>query len=344
MKYSFKDDYSEGCHPEILQKLTEYNFIQTVEGNYGNDRFSQKARELIHQYLDSPSSEIHFVSGGTQANLTVISSILKPWEAVISADSGHIEVHETGAIEATGHKIITAASKNGKITADQIREAIDFHKDEHQVKPRMVYISNATELGTIYTKKELQDLSECCRTNDLFLYMDGARLAMALTSDINDLAPADIARLTDIFYIGGTKNGALLGEAIVINNSKLQSNFRFAVKQKGALLAKGRLLGIQFEALFEDNLFFESGKKANQLAQKFSNEIRFKGYSFLTETESNQVFPIFPKELIARLQQDYSFHIWERFDEQSDVIRLVTSWATEEKVINEFLTLIPEKT
>lgn len=337
MKYTFKDDYSEGCHPNILQKLIETNLIQTIEGNYGNDRFSQEAKSLIHQKIKYPNSAIHFVSGGTQANLIVISSILKPYEAVISAQSGHIHVHETGAIEATGHHIITIPTQNGKIYPNQIQETLDFYKDEHQVLPRIIYISNATELGTVYTKQELTALSEFCKSQNLYLFMDGARLATALTSENSDLTLEDVAQLTDVFYIGGTKNGALLGEAIVINNPMLQPNFRFAIKQRGGLLAKGRLLGIQFLELFQNDLFFELAHHANNQAIRLSKGIAAKGYEFAYPTESNQVFPILPKDLIQKLQQNYSFHIWDKYDEQHDVIRLVTSWATEDSAVCDFL-------
>lgn len=337
MKYSFKDDYSEGCHPKILQKLMETNDVQTIEGNYGNDRYSRQAKEKIQMHLKNLKAEIHFVSGGTQANLTIISSVLKPWEAVISAASGHIEVHETGAIEATGHKILTVPSQDGKLTPENIQSVLDNHLDEHQVMPKMVYISNATEVGTVYTKPELEDLSAFCKEKQLYLFMDGARLATALTSEVSGLTLTDISVLTDVFYIGGTKNGALLGEAIVINKPELQENFRFAIKQKGALLAKGRLLGIQFLELFEEDLFFRLGLHANLQAGKLSDGIENMGFCLINPTASNQVFPVLPKKITQELQKDYSFHIWEKYDEEKDVIRLVTSWATQDENIDEFL-------
>lgn len=337
MKYSFKDDYSEGCHPHILKKLIETNFEQTANANYGQDVFTKKAKALIHKKLNHPNAEIHLVSGGTQANLVVISSLLKPYEAVISAESGHIEVHETGAIEATGHKVLTIPTEDGKLSPSLIQPTLNAHKDEHQVLPRMVYISNATELGTIYSHLELKELSRFCKEKDLLLFMDGARLGTALTSSSNDLNLELIAKYMDVFYIGGTKNGALLGEAIVICNKELQNNFRFALKQKGALLAKGRLLGIQFLELFTDDLFFELGKYANRQAEVLSKAIEDKGFEFLAPTESNQVFPILPKELIQKLQEKYEFHIWQTYDETHDVIRLVTSWATPLDKVQEFI-------
>ncbi|MDO5656452.1 MAG: aminotransferase class I/II-fold pyridoxal phosphate-dependent enzyme [Flavobacteriaceae bacterium] len=340
MIHSFKDDYSEGCHPSILAQLCASNLVQTHEGNYGHDRFSKQARILIKQHLDHPDADIHFVAGGTQANLIVISSFLKPYEAVISAHTGHIAVHETGAIEAAGHKIINQTSSNGKLEFQQVQNILQIHQDEHMVKPRMLYISNATELGTVYSKSELHELYEFCQKNQLLLFADGARLANAVMAEKNPISLADLAKFTDVFYIGGTKNGALLGEAIVINNPELQPNFRYAIKQKGGLLAKSRLLGIQFLELFRDNLFFELGENANQQASQLSRGIAEKGYPFFIATESNQIFPILPKILISKLLQDFNFHIWQSFDGQHDVIRLVTSWATPSEAIDSFLNKI----
>lgn len=338
MKYAFKDDYSEGCHPHILQKLTETNLIQTIEGNYGEDVFCEEAKRHIHQKLENPQSQIYFVSGGTQANLLIISTFLKPYEAVISAESGHIEHHEAGAIETTGHKVITIPSQNGKLDPKEIQVVLDAHHFEHMVLPKMVYISNATELGTVYTKQELEALSNFCKEKNLLLFMDGARLGTALTSAKSDLDLKTITRTTDVFYIGGTKNGALLGEAIVINNPALQPNFRYAMKQRGALLAKGRILGIQFLELFKNNLFFTLGTNANVQAQKLAQGIQAKGFTFLSEPECNQIFPIFPNDLMQQLSAKYSFHVWQKIDEENSAIRLVTSWATEDVAIEQFLS------
>ncbi|MEG0188947.1 MAG: aminotransferase class V-fold PLP-dependent enzyme, partial [Algoriella sp.] len=232
-KYSFKNDYSEGAHPAILQKLVETNLTQTI--GYGEDEFCDEARELIKKQLKK-EAEIHFVSGGTQANLIVISSILKPYESVIAAETGHIAVHETGAIEATGHKINTIATSDGKISAIQIEKVLKLHTDEHMVKPKMVYISNSTEVGSVYTKAELKSIYNFCQENNLILFVDGARLGSALTSSKCDLTLEDMANLCDVFYIGGTKNGALIGEAIVFNKLDLNENFRFHIKQKGGML------------------------------------------------------------------------------------------------------------
>ena len=336
-KYSFKNDYSEGAHPAILQRLIDTNLEQTI--GYGEDEFCNEAREFIKKRLKKDSA-IHFVSGGTQANLIVISSILKPHESVVAAESGHIAVHETGAIEATGHKINTIATDNGKITPEQISIILATHTDEHMVKPKLVYISNSTEVGSVYSKKELQKLYHFCQENNLYLFVDGARLASALTSSKCDLNLEDMANFTDVFYIGGTKNGALLGEAIVINNLKLDEDFRYHIKQKGGMLAKGRLIGIQFSEMFRDDLFFEMGKHANQMAEKLANAISAKGHNFLTEPSSNQIFPILPNSIIEKLQQDFEFYIWQKIDEQNSAIRLVTSWITPEEQVENFIKLI----
>ncbi|MGV0994753.1 threonine aldolase family protein [Empedobacter falsenii] len=336
-KYSFKNDYSEGAHPAILQRLIDTNLEQTI--GYGEDEFCNEARELIKKYLKKDTA-IHFVSGGTQANLIVISSILKPHESVIAAESGHIAVHETGAIEATGHKVNTIATDNGKITPEQISVVLATHTDEHMVKPKLVYISNSTEVGSVYSKKELQEFYHFCQKNNLYLFVDGARLASALTSSKCDLSLEDMANFTDVFYIGGTKNGALLGEAIVINNLKLDEDFRYHIKQKGGMLAKGRLIGIQFSEMFRDDLFFEMGKHANQMAEKLANAISAKGHNFLTEPSSNQIFPILPNSIIEKLQQDFEFYIWQKIDDQNSAIKLVTSWITPEEQVESFIKSI----
>ncbi len=335
IKYSFRDDYSEGCHPLILKKLEEINFLQEI--GYGDDNYCEEAKELIKEKIKNPDADIHFVSGGTQANLIVISSILKPYESVISVESGHINIHEAGAIEATGHKINYKKSNDGILRVNDIKEIIEVHTDEHMVKPSMVYISNATELGTIYKKKILEEISSYCRENNLILYLDGARIGTALTSDYNDLTLSEISDYVDIFYIGGTKNGALLGEAIVINNEKLKENFRFHLKMRGALLAKGRILGIQFLELFKDNTYFELAKNANNMAKILYNGIKSLGYDFFVKPEANLLFPIFPDKLINELSKKYLFHRIKRFNDKNSVVRMVTSWATKPEIIDEFL-------
>ncbi len=334
--YSFKNDYSEGCHPRILEALSKVN-LEQCDG-YGEDSYSIDAKKLIQGYLNNNDSSIYFVSGGTQANLIVISSILRPHEAVICATSGHIALHEAGAIESTGHKVLTVESTDGKITIDQIQSVLEAHSDvPHMVKPKMVYISNSTEVGTVYRKQELKKISKFCRENHLYLFLDGARLASALASTECDLTLADLAQLTDVFYIGGTKSGALLGEAIVINNLLLQTDFSYHIKQKGALLAKGQLLGIQFLVLFQRNLIFNLAHQANAMAAKLTKGFGEAGFEFLTSSVTNQIFPILPNSLIASLQEMYSFYIWSKVDEAHSSVRLVTSWATTEDSVETFI-------
>ncbi|RMD03179.1 aminotransferase class I/II-fold pyridoxal phosphate-dependent enzyme [Clostridium autoethanogenum] len=333
--YSFKNDYSEGAHPRILNALVESNMEQT--SGYGEDIYTEKAVELLKQRIKQNDVHIHLFVGGTQANLTAISAFLRPHEAAIAANTGHILVHETGAIEATGHKIISIKVSNGKLSPEDIKPALDEHTDEHMVKPKLVYISNSTEIGSIYKKSELEKLSKFCKENKLLLYIDGARLGSALCSEENDVELSDLARLADAFYIGGTKNGALMGEAMVICNNSLKEDFRFYIKQKGALLAKGRLLGIQFLELFKDDLYFDLAKHANAMADLLRKEISNAGYSFLTHSPSNQIFPILPNKLIKKLGNKYSFTIWKKSDEYNSVIRLVTSWATKESMVSGFI-------
>lgn len=333
--YSFKNDYSEGAHPRILNTLLETNFEQ-LEG-YGEDSYTQKTVELLKQRIGREDIDIHLLSGGTQTNLIAISAFLRPHEAVIAANTGHILVHETGAIEATGHKIISLEVDDGKLNYLHIKTALDLHSDEHMVKPKLVYISNPTEIGSIYNKDELKQLSRFCRDNNLLLFMDGARLGSALCSAENNLMLSDLGVLTDAFYIGGTKNGALLGEALVICRDSLKEDFRFHMKQRGALLAKGRILGLQFFELFRDNLYFELAKHANKMAGLFRDEINKIGFNFLIDSPSNQIFPILPNWLIAELQKNYSFYVWSKIDADNSAIRLVTSWTTKESAVLEFI-------
>lgn len=333
--YSFKNDYSEGVHPRILSALMESNLEQT-EG-YGEDPYTLKATELLKKRIGRSDVDIHLFTGGTQTNLTAISAFLRPHEAAIAANTGHILVHETGAIEATGHKVISIEVKDGKLTPAHIKPALEAHTDEHMVKPKLVYISNSTEIGSIYSKNELEQLSNFCRENKLFLYMDGARLGSALCSEENDMELSDIGRLVDAFYIGGTKNGALMGEALVICRDSLKEDFRFHIKQKGAMFAKGRILGIQFLELFRDDLYFDLARNANKMAGVLKKGISEAGYSFLTHSPSNQIFPVLPNWLIEKLQEKYSFFLWEKVDENNSAIRLVTSWAAKEDKVNSFV-------
>jgi threonine aldolase len=339
MKFSFKNDYSEGCHPNILQSLLQHNLDQQT--GYGEDEYSLKAKELIKAKINNQNSEIYFVSGGTQANLIIISSVLRPYQCAISASTGHILNNETGAIEATGHKILSIEKEDGKLSPLDIVPVLENHGNvPHQVMPKLVYISNSTELGTIYTLKELKELSDFCKENQLYLFMDGARMGHALTSEISDLTLENIAELTDIFYLGGTKNGALIGEAIVINNQELQQDFAFNIKQKGALLAKGRLLGIQFLELMKNDLYFELAKHANQQAMKIKNAMEERGVQFLSETYTNQIFPILSNDLIQKLSEKFEFYVWKKIDENFSAIRLITSWSTSDEPVNNFIEII----
>jgi len=333
--YSFKNDYIVGMHPNILAKLQETNSTQT--DCYGLDFHSTKAKELISKELQDDSVDIHFVTTGTQANLTVLSSILRPHESIIAAETGHIAVHEAGAIESTGHKINTVAVNNGKLTVKDIESVLKSHCDEHMVKPKLVFISNLTELGSIYLKAELKELSAFCKKNDLLLYLDGARLGYALASDDNDLAFSDLPKYIDAFYIGGTKNGAMLGEAIVLVNPNLKKDFRHILKQKGALPSKSRFLGLQFFELFTNSLFLEISKQANLLARKLVDGITSAGYDFFSRPSANLIFPIFPNALIEKLSSKFDFYVWKKIDEGNSAIRFVTTWATDIKMIDLFL-------
>lgn len=330
--YSFKDDYSEGAHPRILEALIQTN-LQQMKG-YGEDEYTREAIELIKKKLKHRDVDVHLLSGGTQTNLTVISAFLRPHEAAIAASTGHILIHETGAIEGTGHKVLSCEVRDGKLAPNHIQAVLDAHTDEHMVKPRLVYISNPTEIGSIYSKGELEELSRYCRSQGLILYLDGARLGSALCSEENDLELSDLGTLVDAFYIGGTKNGALLGEALVICKDSLKEDFRFHIKQKGGLLAKGRVLGLQFLELFRDDLYFELARHANAMAQLLKTEISAAGYRFFTHSPSNQIFPILPNWLIAKLQEEYAFYVWAKIDEDHSAIRLVTSWATSEEAVS----------
>ena len=341
MKYSFKNDYSEGAHPRILDALIKYNLTQ--QNGYGLDEYSLNAAKFIRDKCAAPNASVHFVSGGTQANLTVISAFLRPHESVVSAHTGHIFTNESGAIEATGHKIHGVETADGKLRPQDVQNILDAHQNfPHQLKQRLVYISNSTEIGTIYSKKELQELYEFCQNKNLILFMDGARLGHALTAETSDMSLADIAKYTDAFYLGGTKNGALIGEAIVINNPALQDEFGFHLKQKGALLAKGRLLGIQFEELMRDNLYFELADHANRQAMKIKEAFEEIGCDFLAETFTNQIFPVLNAKQIDQLSEKYDFYIWKKIDSERSAIRLITSWSTTDETVAGFINEVKE--
>jgi threonine aldolase len=341
MKFSFKNDYSEGCHPNILEALLHSNTHQ--QAGYGEDEYSLKAKDLIKKTINNQEADVYFVSGGTQANLILISSILRPYQCAVSASTGHILNNETGAIEATGHKILSIETEDGKLKSSDIQTVLDSHRNvPHQVMPKLVYISNSTELGTVYQRQELEELSDFCRKNNLYLFMDGARLGHAITSEISDLSLEDIAKLTDVFYLGGTKNGALIGEAIIINNTSLQEDFAFNIKQKGALLAKGRLLGVQFLELMKNDLYFDLAKHANQQAMKIKNALLEKGTVFLSNTYTNQIFPVLSHDTIEILSKRFEFYVWKNINENSSAIRLITSWNTSDEAIQDFIKIIDE--
>lgn len=334
-KISFKNDYTEGAHPRVLETLVQTNDMQLTA--YGQDVISQEAKTKIRALIKNEQSAIYFVGGGTQANLLVISHLLRSYQSVIAVDSGHIHVHETGAIEHSGHKINTVRHQNGKLTVNAIRQVLRQHQDNHMVMPKMVYVSQCTELGTIYQKEELREISAYCKTSGLLLFLDGARLGTALTAKNNDLTLSDIANYCDAFYIGATKNGGLLGEAIIFPDPNLATGFDYYLKQKGALLAKGRLLGIQFDTLLKADLFFELGQHANCMAERLTQAFAAKGFSFAFPPMSNQIFPILPYSVIEQLEKNYDFYVWEPFDATSAVTRLVCSWATTEASIDRLI-------
>lgn len=335
----FNSDYTEGAHPRILKKLMETNLEQTP--GYGEDAYCEAAREAIRKVCDAPEADVHFLVGGTQANFTVISSALKPYQGVLCADTGHINVHETGAVEACGHKVLALPGKDGKITAEQIRNAHDLHwsdeSHEHIAQPKMVYISHPTELGTLYTKGELEEIGRVCRECGLYLFLDGARLGYGLMAPGTDVTIADIAKICDVFYIGGTKVGALFGEAVVIMNPQLKPDFRYCIKQKGGMLAKGRLLGIQFLELFRDGLYFEIAKHAIDMAMILKEGLKEKGYSFFMDSVTNQQFIMIEDEKLEKIREKYGVTYQQRYDETHSVIRLCTSWATTEENVRSLL-------
>lgn len=333
----FECDYTEGAHPRIMDALMKTNMKQTQ--GYGMDEHCSHARELIRRKCGQKDADVHFLVGGTQTNVTVIASVLKSYQGVICADSGHINVHETGAIEATGHKVLALPSVDGKITAAQIEEIYHSHiqdgSHEHMVQPGLVYISQPTEIGTLYTKEELTAISEVCRRNDIPLFMDGARLGYGLAAQGNDVTLEDIARLCDVFYIGGTKVGALFGEAVVITNENLKKDFRYHIKQRGGMLAKGRLLGIQFEELFKDDLYLEISAHADMLAVKIKQAFLQKGIPFAVDSNTNQQFPVLNQEQAEKLAVKYTFdkNDYELAKGPSKV-RFCTSWATKEENVD----------
>lgn len=332
--YDFLNDYNQTVHPSLLK-----SFVETTNkklSGYGLDECCHQAKENIKKRLKSPNADIHFMPGGTITNLTVISHILKPYQAVIATESGHINVHETGAIEATGHKVLTVKSQDGKLTPELLKPVLAHHHDEHMVQPKLVYISNTTELGTIYSKQELKKLYQFCQNNQLYLYLDGARLAMALAAKDNDLTFPDLAKYTDVFYIGGTKVGAFAGEALVFNNLTINQDFRFSMKQKGAILAKSWIVAVQMNALMQNNLYIKLGKQSNYMADKLQTLFENAGFSFLSKPQSNQLFVSVPKRLAKKILAHYSVDNLGAIDEAHIGLRFCTSWATQDVEIDDF--------
>lgn len=340
----FQCDYNEGAHPKIMERLMATNMEQTV--GYGEDEYCAQAAAKIRKACGNENLAVHFLVGGTQTNMTVIDAALRSHQGVLCAVSGHINVHETGAVESCGHKVMGLPSSDGKITALQVEAAYLAHVNdssfEHMVQPKMVYISNPTELGTVYTKKELTDLSKTCRKYGLYLFLDGARLGYGLASKENDMTLADIASLCNVFYIGGTKIGALFGEAVVINNSELAGDFRYFIKQKGGMLAKGRLLGLQFDTLFTDHLYEEISAHAIAMADKLRAAFEKKGYPYLVESGTNQIFPIIPDADLEILGKQFGYCYQERVDAAHSAVRFCTSWATTEENVDALVAAISE--
>lgn len=331
----FESDYTTGAHPNILKRLTETNY-EFLSG-YGTDHYCESAREKIRTACECPEADVHLLVGGTQTNALVISAMLHDYEGVIAADTGHVSVHEAGAIEYTGHKVLTLPHHEGKLMAGDLKEYLErFYDDgnhEHMVFPGMVYISYPTENGTIYSREELEQIYDICRQYEIPLFIDGARLGYGLMSGEADMTLADIARLCDVFYIGGTKVGALCGEAVVFTKNNTPKHFTTVIKQHGALLAKGRLLGIQFDTLFTDDLYWELSRQAIGMADKLKSVLREKGYSFAWETPTNQQFVILENNKMKELREKVAFSFWEKYDESHTVVRFATSWSTTEKDI-----------
>jgi threonine aldolase len=331
--YSFTNDYSEAAAPQVMQALQQLSLNQYP--GYGCDDVCASARKAIQDKLGNDKADIHFLEGGTQTNAVMIASMLKPWESVIAATSGHINVHETGAIEATGHKVETVPSINGLVQAADIDAIMKDRMPDHVTRPAAVYVSDSTEEGTIYTKAQLQSLRQVCNAHHLYLYLDGARLGSALTATGNDLTLADLAQLCDAFYIGGTKNGALFGEAAVIINDQLKPYFRCLMKQRGAMLAKGFVLGAQFKALFTDDLFFKLAANANQQAQYLKTELSKHGIQFLNDSPTNQIFPILNQQQCDKIK-DFGYEVWGHKGNET-IVRLVCSWATTKQAVDQLL-------
>lgn len=337
MKYSFYDDYSEGIHPDLLQYITDHNADQQL--GYSNDEYCKLGSDRIRAAFDLKDADIHFVPNGTIANIIGLASMLRPFEGIISPSSGHINIHEAGAIEATGHKIIWVESENGKLSPSLIDQALARHEDEHTVRPKVVYLTQSTELGTTYSKNELTDVINHAKNKGLYTYLDGARLAMALADQTLGFTFQSFGELgLDMFYVGGTKNGGLYGEAMVIVNDQLKSDFRYHIKQRGGLMAKGRFMGQQFARFFdEDRLWLKLGQHANAQANNLYAELKQLGIDFDQQPGTNQIFPIFDNKIIESLQKEYGFYQWSKISDSKTKVRLVCSWATQPQNIEDFV-------
>lgn len=338
----FDSDYMAGAHPEVMERLMKTNGEHTT--GYGTDAYTDRAKNLIRKACGTPDARVFFLVGGTQTNATVIDGVLERHEGVLAAESGHINVHESGAIEATGHKVLTLPSHEGKVKAEDVRDYIrNFYSDEtyeHMVAPGMLYISFPTEYGTIYSLRELEDISDTCHSAGIPLFIDGARLGFGLAAEGKDVALADIARLSDVFYIGGTKVGALFGEAVVITNPGILKHFVPLVKQHGALLAKGRLLGVQFESLFEDGLYFRISEKAVRMGRRIKDAFSAAGYPAVVDSPTNQQFFRLPNEIIDKLKENVSFELWGPRGEKESIVRFVTGWATTDEDIDRLIAYL----
>ena len=338
----FESDYTEGAHPKILERLNETNMIQA--SGYGHDEFCESAKNKIRKTINCPNAQIQFITGGTQTNQIVIDTMLKPFEGVVSAQTGHVNSHEAGAIEYTGHKVIPIPQHEGKIDGTELNDYLEtFFSDgnnEHMVFPGMVYISHPTEYGTLYTKNQLTKISSVCRKNNIPLFMDGARLGYGIMAKSTDLSLEDIAELCDVFYIGGTKCGALCGEAVVFTKNNMPLHFENLVKKHGALLAKGRLLGVQFDALFTDNLYLEISKNAIDTAEVLKKALKEKGYRFLLDSPTNQQFVILENKFMEELKKSVKFNFWEKYDKDHTVVRFATSWSTKMENVEKLINLL----
>ncbi|MCD8255543.1 MAG: aminotransferase class I/II-fold pyridoxal phosphate-dependent enzyme [Oscillospiraceae bacterium] len=327
---SFANDYAQGAHPKVLQRLAETN-LEPLAG-YGEDKYCESAKNKIRALCGCPDTEVEFLVGGTQTNAVVISSMLRSCEGVVAAETGHVSSHEAGAIEFTGHKVLTLPQREGKLAADMLKKYLsEFYADEnreHMVFPGMVYISHPTEYGTLYSRGELRDLARVCRAYNMPLYLDGARLGYGLMSRGTDVTLHDIAECCDVFYIGGTKVGALCGEAVVFTGGSKLKHFMTIVKQRGALLAKGRLLGVQFDALFTDGLYFELSRHATDMAERLKELFRSRGVEFFIESPTNQQFVVLENSKLDALRQRVAVSVWQKLDGTHTVVRFATSWAT----------------